>query len=72
LLICKAQEILKPECTVVHEASFIIWQNFAATKQMSEFSFKHYLFFFKYDFHMPCVCDSEGAERFYLLVYSSI
>jgi len=37
LLICKAQEILKPECTVVHEASFIIWQNFAATKQMSEF-----------------------------------
>ena len=33
--------ILKPECTVVHEASFKIWQNFEATKQMGEFSFKH-------------------------------
>ena len=41
LPICKAQKILKPECTVVHEASFIIWQDFAATPQMGEFSFKH-------------------------------
>jgi hypothetical protein len=39
--------ILKPECTVVHEASFKIWQKFEATKQMGEFSskqtiYKHY------------------------------
>ena len=33
--------ILQPECTVVHEASFKIWQNFAATTQMGKFSFKH-------------------------------
>jgi len=33
--------ILKPECTIVHEASFKFWQNFAATPQMGEFSFKH-------------------------------
>jgi hypothetical protein len=37
LPICKAQKILKPECTIVHEASFKIWQDFAATKQMGEF-----------------------------------
>jgi hypothetical protein len=36
---------LKPECTVVHEASFKIWQTFEATKQMGEFSLKHQLFF---------------------------
>jgi hypothetical protein len=41
LPICKAQEILKPECTPVHEARFIIWQNFAATQQMGKFSSKH-------------------------------
>ena len=33
--------ILEPMCAVVHEASFEIWQNFEATKQMCEFSFKH-------------------------------
>jgi len=43
LPICKAQKILKPECTVVQEASFIIWQDFATTPHMGEFSFKHYL-----------------------------
>ncbi len=43
LPICKAQEILKPECTTVHEATLTIWQNFTATQQMGEFSFKHEL-----------------------------
>jgi hypothetical protein len=43
LPICKAQGILKPECTIVHEASFKIWQDFAATQQMGEFPFKHYV-----------------------------
>ena len=38
----RMHKILKPECTVVHEASFKIWQNFEVTKQMGEFSFKHY------------------------------
>jgi hypothetical protein len=32
LPIYKAQEILKPECTLVHEARFIIWQNFEVTQ----------------------------------------
>ncbi len=41
LPICKAQEILKPECNTVHEARFIIWQSFAATQQVGGFSFKH-------------------------------
>jgi hypothetical protein len=43
LPICEAQEILKPECTVVHEASSKIWQNFEETKQTGEFSSKHYI-----------------------------
>jgi len=32
LPIYKAQKILKPVCTTVHEARFIIWQDFAATQ----------------------------------------
>jgi len=32
LPIYKAQKILKPECTTVHEATLIIWQDFAATQ----------------------------------------
>jgi len=32
---------LKPECTPVHEATLKIWQTFAATQKMGEFSFKH-------------------------------
>ncbi len=35
---------LKPACTIGHEAVLKIWQTFAATSQMGEFSFKHYLF----------------------------
>ena len=41
LPMCKAQESLKPECTPLHEATFRVWQTFAATPQMGEFSFKH-------------------------------
>ena len=45
LPICEAQAILQPECTEVHEASFKIWQNCEATKQMGEFSLKQKLKF---------------------------
>jgi len=41
MTICKAQESLKPDGTPVHEATFIVWQAFAATPQMGEFSTKH-------------------------------
>ncbi len=40
LPICKTQGILKPECTNVHEANFMIGENYAATQQMGEFSSK--------------------------------
>ncbi len=43
LPICKAQDILKPECTAVHEARFIIWQDSEATRQMGDFSSIHQL-----------------------------
>ncbi len=32
-----AKKILKPECTPVHEARFIVWHDFAATHLMGEF-----------------------------------
>ncbi len=49
--------ILKPECTTVHEARFIIWQDFAATKQMGEFSPKHYLIGKTADTYFYIICN---------------
>ncbi len=36
--------IFKPECTTVHEARFIVWQNSEVTQQIGKYSSNHLLF----------------------------
>ncbi len=46
ITICETQQILKPECAIVHEARFTGCyglQDFAATQEMGKFLFKHQL-----------------------------